>query len=254
MSFAGVIQRIHLWAGLALAIQILLWMASGVVMTWFHLDLVRGERNAFSSPPPELVTTSYASPGGVIAQTDGATRVELRSLLGRPVYEVSFYGGEALFDAMTGEAISPISEETARQVAKTDFIGDGELKTIALLEDPPKEYRGSAPVWRADFDDRQNTRIYVSTQTGEIIARRNDVWRLYDFFWMLHIMDYGGRDNFNNPLVKGMSAAGLLFALSGVVMLFMKTGRQQLASDIARVFGRVDGQRDTRKDAKVRKP
>ncbi|MEM9495132.1 MAG: PepSY domain-containing protein [Pseudomonadota bacterium] len=235
MSAWRFLLRVHLWAGVLLGVQLFLWMLSGVVMTWFDLDLVRGERGAFTPAPIELETTSYASPGGVIAQSNGATRLELRTFLGRPVYEVEDVDGEALFDARSGARISPITEEQARNVAEDDFVGDAEIMSIALLDDPPQEYRGAAPVWRADFDDRLRTRLYVSPATGEIAARRNAVWRLYDFFWMLHIMDYGERKNFNNPLVKTASAAGLVFAVSGLALVVMRNGRRKIVRDVRRL-------------------
>ena len=234
--FRAVIRRVHLWVGLLLGVQFLLWMLSGVVMSWFHLSLVRGETAAFSPPPRELQVSTYASPGGVIVQVEGATSVELRSFLERAVYEVRGADGPVLFDASTGERLSPISEEVARKVAEQDFIGEGELQAIALMNDPPKEYRGSPPVWRADFDDRLQTRLYISPDTGEVTARRNDIWRVYDFFWMLHIMDYGARKDFNNPLLRAASAVGFVFAVSGLFMLFLRPGRETIAGDVTWVF------------------
>lgn len=232
MIFGAIIRRLHLWAGVLLGVQVTLWMLSGVVMSWYHLDLVRGERTMFDAPPPELAAQSYASPGGVIAQSEGALSVELRSFLGRPVYEVESVGGRALFDAQTGEKLSPIEEATVRRIAQGDFVGEGAIETIALLDDPPQEYRGPRPVWRADFNDRLHTRLYISQDTGDVVSRRNDVWRLYDFFWMLHIMDYDERVNFNNPLIKAASAAGLVFALSGLIMIFLRSGRRLIVSDV----------------------
>lgn len=232
MIAAKIIRRVHVWTGLLLGVQVLLWMLSGVVMTWFHIDLVHGERAMFAAPPPELEAKSYAAPGGVIAQSEGAQSVTLRSFLGRPVYEVESLAGRALFDAETGKKLSPIDEAAARAVARSDFVGAGEIETVALLDDPPQEYRGPRPVWRADFNDRLKTRLYISPATGEVVSRRNAIWRLYDFFWMLHIMDYGERENFNNPLIKTASAAGLVFALSGLVMIVLKSGRQLIISDV----------------------
>ena len=237
MTVTKIVQRVHLWAGLILGIQIFLWMLSGVVMTWFDLDLVRGERAAFSSPAPELDARNYASPGGVIAQLDGASRVELRYFRGRPVYEVEGVVDAALFDALSGEKISPLTETIARTIAKSDFIGDGDVERMILLHNPPHEYKGPTPVWRADFNDRLNTRIYVSPDTGRVLARRNDVWRLYDFFWMIHIMDYDARQNFNNPLVKGFALASLLFAFSGLIMLVTKSSRRQIVQDVKFITG-----------------
>ena len=154
----------------------------------------------------------------------------------RAVYEVRGADGPVLFDASNGERLSPISEEVARAVAEQDFIGEGALQNIALISDPPPEYRGPRPVWRADFDDRLRTRLYISPDTGAVTARRNDVWRVYDFFWMLHIMDYGARENFNNPLLRAASAAGFVFALSGLLMLFLRTSREVIVSDVKRVL------------------
>lgn len=234
--FKAVIRRIHLWVGLLLGVQFLLWMLSGVVMSWFHITLVRGETNAFSSPPRELIVSTYASPGGAIVQVDGANSLELRTFLDRAVYEVRSPNGSALFDASTGEKLSPIPEETARAVAERDYLGEGELEQITLMDNPPHEYRGTPPVWRADFDDPLHTRLYISPDTGAVEARRNDIWRIYDFFWMLHIMDYGEREDFNNPLLRAASAVGLIFALSGLVMLVFRSSRQTIAGDVRAVL------------------
>ncbi len=216
------IQTLHRWLGLILGAQVLLWMASGVVMSWFHIDLVRGETTASLDFPIELQARSYASPGGAIARMGGAQEVRLRTFLGKPVYEVTFGGDKALFSALTGARISPISEAQAREIATKGFIGDGEIRIAALVDDPPPEYRGRTPVWRIDFDDPLRTRLYIPAQTGEIAARRNRVWRLYDFFWMLHIMDYEERENFNNPLIRAASATGLAFALTGLALVLLR--------------------------------
>lgn len=221
MRLSRIMQISHRWLGLALGVQVLLWMASGFVMSWYHITLVRGETNAVKVFAPELEPRSYANPGGVIAQTPGATSVKLKSFLERPVYEVVSDSETAMFDAATGEKITPISEDLARQVASRDFIGDGKIVLIESLTEAPGEYRRAAPVWRATFDDRLHTRIYVSPQTGDVTARRNDVWRLYDFFWMLHIMDYEEREDFNNPLVRAAAFTGLLFALTGIYLVIV---------------------------------
>ncbi len=238
MTFTRLVQKLHLWAGLLLGIQVFIWMLSGVVMTWFHLDLVRGERSAFSSPAPELEAKGYASPGGVIAQIDGAITVSLRHFLGRPVYEAEGVNERALFDAATGERITPLTEKPVREVAEADYVGAGKIERLTLMTDAPHEYRGKQPVWRADFNDRLHTRLYISPETGRVISRRNDIWRIYDFFWMLHIMDYVDRKDFNTPLIKAFSAAGLLFSFTGLIMVVMKKGRRQIVSDVQFIAGR----------------
>ena len=59
-------------------------------------------------------------------------------------------------------------------------------------------------------------------QTWMVWPERTDNWRLFDFVWMLHIMDYTERSNFNNPLLISFSAAALLFTVSGIVLLWQR--------------------------------
>lgn len=224
----ALVQRIHLWTGLLLGVQVLLWMASGLVMSWFPIELVRGETNAFVSEPLALEAQAYASPGGIIAQAEGATTVELRRFMGRPVYLARWHSGAAaMFDASNGDKITPLKEAQARKVAELDYVGDGKIVSAALVSHPPQEYRGATPVWRIDLDDKLNTRIYVSPETGEVRARRNDIWRLYDFFWMLHIMDYDERTDVNNPLLRVATWSAFAMALTGAWLLIWSFKRRK---------------------------
>lgn len=234
MKLSYYVQTAHRWLGLILAAQVLIWMASGVVMSWFDIELVRGETNVMVDFAPELEARSYANPGGVVAQFPGASSVALKTFLGRSVYEVSGDSGKALFDAVTGERLSPISKDIAEDAARRDFAGEAEIIRLELLTLTPQEYRGPLPVWRAVFNDRLETRLYISPETGAVLARRNKVWRLYDFFWMLHIMDYEERENFNNPLIRTAALTGFLFALTGLYLVMSRLRR-------GRYFSRRNG-------------
>lgn len=237
MRLVAVVRRLHLYVGILLGIQVFLWMLSGVIMSWYDIDLVRGTTHAPISLPVELEATAYASPGGIIAQSEGVYSLELKAQRGRPVYITNGFSGQALFDARDGSPIE-IDEEFIRAAARREFVGEASITSVTLLDDPPHEYRGSRPVWRADFDDDLATRIYFSAQSGEVASRRNKVWRLYDFFWMLHIMDYDERTDFNNPLIKAASLGGVLFALSGLFMIFFRSSRQLLIHDFRVLFRR----------------
>ena len=238
MSIVAIVRRFHLWAGVLFGVQVILWMLSGVVMSWYHIDLVRGDRQAVASVASSLDADDYLSPARIIEQAGEVEQITLRRFQGRPVYETRSADGAAIYDALDGKRLSPISEEAARAIARNGFAGAGEVTRLQLVEDPGSEMRGIGPrpIWRAQFDDRLHTRIYVSPETGVILRRRNDVWRLYDFFWMLHIMDYEERHDFNNLLLRAASAAGLLFSLSGFAMIFFRKSRAVLAGDISMVL------------------
>lgn len=77
--------------------------------------------------------------------------------------------------------------------------------------------------------DAEDTRLYVSPDEGRIVARRTERWRIFDFFWMLHIMDYEERTDFNNPLVIFASVIGLIAAFSGVALLYYRFGKRDFS-------------------------
>ena len=92
---------------------------------------------------------------------------------------------------------------------------------VENVERAEGEIRGAKlPLWRVELDDRWQSRVYVDATTGNIAAVRNNLWGVYDFFWMLHIMDYGAREDFNNNLLRSAAGVGWFIGFSGIWMLF----------------------------------
>lgn len=212
----------HKWLGLIVGIQVVLWLASGLYMTAVPIETVRGEHNIRKSEPLKLAADGLAPLDRIL--TGRETRAELTDLYGALVWRLDAEGKPArLVDAKTGVTISPLTEAQARRIAEADFSGPGKIISATLIErDPEIEYRGALPVWRIQFDDRESTRLYVLAASGRVTARRTNIWRLYDFLWSLHIMDYGGRDNFNNPLVITAAFFGLILALTGAWIVWVR--------------------------------
>jgi hypothetical protein len=113
-----------------------------------------------------------------------------------------------------------LDEDRVRRLALSRYAGEGGLASVLFQPKPGIEARTSGAVWRAQFDDVQRTALYFAADDGRLIAARTSSWRLFDFFWMLHTMDYRGRDDFNNPLVITVGTAALWLSLSGFVLLF----------------------------------
>jgi hypothetical protein len=205
-------------------VQIVLWVVGGLVMSAFPIELVRGET---ASAPPDTTPIGAAelkvSLPEVLAATGPVESLRTSRIAGRLYLEVARTGQPPmLVDAADGSVLEGVPAGLARQVAEADFTGTGEVKSVTLQADRSSEYRGTLPVWRVEFDDARDTRLFVSPQTGRLVARRNDVWRLYDFFWMLHIMDYKERVDFNSPLLIIASAVALIVSLSGFWLLFYR--------------------------------
>ncbi len=87
-------------------------------------------------------------------------------------------------------------------------------------------------MWQVQLNGSEQARIYISEQNGDIVAKRTDRWRLFDFMWMLHIMDYDERSDFNHPLLYLTALAALLFTLTGFVLLFYGLKPRKKTSNI----------------------
>ncbi|ACV26001.1 PepSY domain-containing protein [Kangiella koreensis] len=215
-------RKFHKWLGLIIGIQVLFWAAGGFVMTFFDIEEVRGEHTmaqpvAFSLDDGQVSITANQA----LQQIDFAPEsITLKGLLGKPVWVATNKEQQAIVDATTGKKLSPLDKSLARQVALADFSGQGELAELTLLSEELGEVRGKGlPIWQAQFNDSDNTRVYISPYNGEVVARRNDTWRVFDFFWMLHIMDYKNRTDFNHPLVVFAAFLALFMTLSGLYLV-----------------------------------
>jgi uncharacterized iron-regulated membrane protein len=226
MRLSTMATKFHKWLGLIVGIQILLWIAGGLVMSWFPIEEVRGQHNVREQEPHAISGTANLVALSDVLSAEQEKEVKdltLRYMGERLVFAPRYNDGTAaLFDAETGNKISPLSESLALKIATDDFSGDGVPKSIDLLDKKTTEYRGPVPVWRVYFDDKEDTRIYVSPTAGRVVARRNDTWRLFDFFWMLHIMDYDERDDFNHPLLIIASIVALIVSISGILLIFYR--------------------------------
>lgn len=228
MKLSIVLTKVHKWLALIVGIQLLLWVLGGLVMSWFPIENVRGEHNIREQEPLLLTAEDNLLPiAEILESIGGVSSIELKPLLGNPSYQVlTTEGNTLLFDASTGEVLSPLQEEISLQIASADFAGEAGTLTATMLEQGNSEYRGPLPVWRVVMGDDEDTRLYISPLTGDVIARRNATWRLYDFFWMLHIMDYENRTDFNNPLVIFASILALVATISGIWLIFYRFARR----------------------------
>ena len=234
-----IIREVHKWIGLLLGLQLLLWMFSGLGMAILPHAKVAGDHHRVDSEPGLLlaeVTEQIAPP--LSGSASDVRRVELRLLSDRAVFQVDTGGGAYLLDAASGSPIA-IDESGARQIAARDYSGDAGISTVRYLEHPTLEIRDHAgPAWQVNFSDPERTSLYVSAETGDILERRNNYWRTFDTLWMLHIMDYSNRSNFNNPLV--ILSALILFwlGLSGLVLWWDSFHREDFRAIVSRLTGK----------------
>lgn len=222
-------RKIHKWIALLLGIQMFLWSLSGFYMVAVHIDTIHGDMLVKNMAQGVVSYTDVAVPLERVAELypDSKT-ITLSAMMERPVYRIE--GTETrLVDANTGQQISPLGKDLATQIATYHYAEDGEVSRVVLLErDPPTELQARAlPLWRVDFDDVWNSSFYIDPNSGHFTTRRHSLWRIFDFLWMLHIMDYDARADINNTVLRLFSIFGTVMGLSGVWLLFYSFNRRR---------------------------
>ena len=216
-------SRVHKWLALIIGAQLLIWFASGALMSFWPIDEIHGDhlvdRKSIEALPEG---TALADPA-IYLRADGADRVTLRMLHGRAVAEVSRSGGVVLYDAANGTPLPAIDASLAAAIAQKAWTGAKvAAPTTSKVTTASPEYRGALPAWRVAFADRDHTSVFVAAETGQIAAVRTANWRLFDFFWGLHIMDWTERDNFNTWWLLAFAIGGLVLGLAGMVLLVIR--------------------------------
>ena len=95
-------------------------------------------------------------------------------------------------------------------------------------EESGAEYRGrSLPLYKIETisEDSKKINVYVNPFSKEIVAVRSNQWRIWDFMWGIHIMDWDERDNIGNIFLKIFSILALLSALSGIYLFFTSSSK-----------------------------
>ena len=213
-------SRVHKWLALIIGAQLLLWFASGSVMSILPIETVRSEHLVSRAVAPVRDLSRLISPAQLPHTAGMPIRsLRYRMLLGQPVAEITAMNGEiVLADALTGERRHPIDASEARRIAEDAWLGDGAAFTsVEQVTKNSVEYRGPLPAWRVSTGD--NVSLYIPAATGVLSSVRSPTWRFYDFFWSLHIMDWTEHENFNSWWLIAFALGGLAMAISGVILL-----------------------------------
>jgi len=236
VSLSATTFRIHRWLGWLIGLQVLIWVAGGVVFSLMPFQSwVKGGDTV--KPPKVLLPSGWAE--------RVAPALQRAALLGEvvavaavatpqgPALRVSYRDNSApVIVPADGTAWAAPEEASVRRFAAGLHQGQAAVTAVERLSYVPlrlgivAETGGRGDLWRVRFDDALATRIYLDGQTGEFITSRNEAWVWYDFFWRLHIMDYAQGEDFNGTLLRmaSVTAFGLVFA--GAVLAALAVRRR----------------------------
>jgi uncharacterized iron-regulated membrane protein len=194
-------------------------------MVVVHIDTIHGDMLVTNMKPELGLGRDETLPvAEVVARYPDTWKLTLSQRQGRAVYRAESKHGTRIVDAETGSELPPVNAIEAASIARYHHATDAAVSAVSRIEsDPPTEIQfASLPLWRVDFDDAWGSSFYIDPTTGDFVTRRHTLWRVFDFLWMLHIMDYEERDNVNNTLLQGATMMALLFALSGLWLLYFR--------------------------------
>lgn len=217
--------RWHRWLAWLVALQVLAWVVGGFVFTWVPFKTWVKAEDVMQRPQPALPADWAAQLARRLEQQPTAPVLALSSVLTPqgPALRLRHAEGATWLDAR-GEPLAPPDAAAVARFAGELYRGAGALVDVQRLAEAPvralivREAGDRRDVWRVRFDDTLGTRLYFDTRSGELLAVRNDAWVVYDFFWRLHLMDYGGGEDFNHPLVRAASLLALALVATGLVL------------------------------------
>ncbi|TAE32311.1 MAG: hypothetical protein EAZ91_05455 [Cytophagales bacterium] len=235
------IRKTHRYLGLFIGIQFLLWTVGGLYFSWSKLDDIHGDhlKRPATGFPASLSLVSPSVPLAALKQQgiDSVNTIALLDILGQPVYQLTYHmqhgKGHAmahtqLANARTGELRDELTKAEATALAQQRFTGPSDVEQVEYITttNGHHEYREKPlPAYAVTFRQPAHATVYVAAQLGTVQSIRTDPWRVFDFLWMLHTMDYEGRDDMNNSLLRAFSVLGLLTISSGFALFFVSSTR-----------------------------
>jgi uncharacterized iron-regulated membrane protein len=223
----------HKWLGLLIGVQVVIWLVTGLYMVVVDIDFIHGDplvKNMSQTVRvPEATQLSMAD---LRESYPDVTQISLRAVMGKTFYALTTADQRFLVDPENGSIASPLDEGAALDIASYHYAGEAQVSRVSLITaNPPLEIQTrSLPLWRIDFNDRYATSFYIDPQHGSLVTRRHRYWRIFDFMWMLHIMDYENREDAHNPLLIAAQISGLLFVVAGLWLLFYSFSGQRRKS------------------------
>ncbi len=221
------LRRWHLWLGWLVGVPLLLWTLSGLAMVLKPIEEVRGEHLRIEQPQA-LPAGNPAALAIPLAPASPERRRVTAMQWGRAVTTLARADGTLeRYDAATGAPLDPVDEAEARRIVAKGIRGGASVTSARLFPDgkAPLDFRRPGAAWQLALAD--GTHVYVGRDSGEIEAVRTRWWRIYDFFWGLHIMDLQTREDSHNPWLVTFAAFSLITVLVALVLLPLSTGRKR---------------------------
>ncbi|MCJ8296816.1 MAG: PepSY domain-containing protein [Colwellia sp.] len=217
-------RKYHKWLMLFIGLQFVVWSVSGTYMVLMDIDYIHGDSLVVEQKQtiaPEQVSYSFKQ---LLTEHPQAKKIELGLMLNKAVYRFSQNNEKVTVSAQDGQIISPISEGIATEIAKQNYddksvvISSVKLITETSLRELSARH---LPVWRVDFDDFASPSFYISADSALLVTKRHSFWRIFDWMFAFHVMDYVDESP-DNKLLRTVSILAFVASIFGLVLTYYR--------------------------------
>ena len=193
-------------------------------MVVFDIDYIHGDSLVINHQTKIVPNDIQYSLKSLLNDYPQADQISVGTFINQNVYRFSVAGKKLLIDATSGRLLSPLSKQSAQAAARHYYSGDGQIReTELLIDNPPFELNPrTLPAWRVNFENFGSPSIYVSAQSGQLVGKRHEFWRLFDWMFRFHIMDYGDAGEIDNMLLFWITLTGILACVFGLILVYFR--------------------------------
>ena len=217
----------HRYAGTALSLIFVSWFASGIAMLYGRgMPRLTSDLRLERLAPVDLSAVRLsASEALERAELDGANRVTLLTVMGRPAYRFAGGGESTTVFADTGDLLLDIDAAQARTVAAAFMRLPAErLRHVARLTQPDQWSLTirQGPMHKFAVEDEARTEVYVSEWNADVTVVTTRGGRALAWVGAIPHFLYFAPLRLNQPLwrqvVLWTSGIGIVLALLGIVL------------------------------------
>ena len=215
----------HRWLGIGGGLLFVAWFVSGLVMMYERMPALAPEERLMRLPALDLSELSVAPADAARSAGFRPDRLRVGMLGRRPVYRFEREGNWSTVFADDGQLLRDLSAEQATGLAR-QFAPEfsHSARHDAHLEDPDQWallLRGLMPHHRVSLGDPDDSYLYVSDRTGEVVMKTTRSGRRWAYagavlHW-LYFTPLRRQTSLWVNTVIWLSIAGCLLTLSGLL-------------------------------------
>ena len=233
------ILLLHRYLGFALSLLFVIWFLSGFAMMYVKYPTMRQNERLQNLPVVDLIRVDLSLKDALAKTniTDTLRAVRLGMLLDRPVYRVTTIQNKNLaIYADNGELLTPTDTILARKLAIAFLKNRYQPEKYETLTEIDQWMAGARsmgyqpPVHRFKMNNPEETYLYVSTQTGEVVQMVNAKQRFLAYLgpilhWIYPTVLLRNRPLWNDMIIW-TSSLGTLMCVAGIAVGFIRYKRK----------------------------